>query len=103
VEHDSRRERWEREHDVRILDGTRLRQLLRRETVAVNSFHHQAIKDLGRGLVASAWSHEDRIIEAVEAPARRFALGVQWHPESFWKQADGFQPLFGGLVEEAAR
>lgn len=102
VDHDPRRERWERVHDVRILDGTRLRHLLRRETVAVNSFHHQAIKDLGRGLVATAWSHEDRLIEAVELPERRFALGIQWHPESFWKEPDGFRPLFRGLVEEAA-
>jgi putative glutamine amidotransferase len=97
--HDSRRERWERVHDVRILDGTRLRHLLRKESVAVNSFHHQAIKDLGHGLVASAWSHADRVIEAVELPERRFALGVQWHPESFWREAAGFQPLFRGLVE----
>ena len=103
VDHDSRQERWERVHDVRILDGTRLRHLLRKETVAVNSFHHQAIRDLGRGLVATAWSHGDRLVEAVALPEARFVLGVQWHPESFWKQPDGFQPLFRALVEEAAK
>jgi putative glutamine amidotransferase len=101
--HDARRERWERAHDVRILDGTRLRHLLHKETLAVNSFHHQAIGDLGRGLVASAFSREDRVIEAVEIPECRFVLGVQWHPESFWSQPDGFQPLFRGFVEAARR
>lgn len=103
VDHDPRQERWERAHDVRILDGTRLRHLLHKETVAVNSFHHQAIRDLGRGLVVTAWSHGDRVVEAVEMPERRFVLGVQWHPESFWHDPDGFQPLFRELVLEARK
>jgi putative glutamine amidotransferase len=103
VDHDPRRQRWERAHDVRILDGTRLRRILGRETVSVNSFHHQAVKGLGRGLMASAWSQGDRIVEGIEAPERRFVVGVQWHPESFWNQPDGFQPLFRALVEEAAK
>ncbi len=99
VEHDSRRPRPERVHEVRILEGTRLRRLLGKETVGVNSFHHQAVRDLGRGLVATAWSTVDGVIEAVEAPDRHFAIGVQWHPESFWADPEGFAPLFRGLVE----
>ncbi len=99
VDHDPSRPRPERVHEVRILEGTRLRSLLGKETVGVNSFHHQAVRDLGRGLVASAWSTRDDVIEGVEAPDRRFAIGVQWHPESFWADAEGFAPLFRGLVE----
>lgn len=102
VDHDPRRPRPERVHEVRILKGTRLRRLLGKETVGVNSFHHQGIGELGRGLVASAWS-PDGLIEAVESPERRFVVGVQWHPESFWDEPTGFQPLFHGLVVEAAR
>ncbi len=99
VDHDPRRPRPERVHEVRILEGTRLRRLLGKETVGVNSFHHQAVRDLGRGLVATAWSTRDNVIEGVEAPQRRFAIGDQWHPESFWADPEGFAPLFRGLVE----
>jgi putative glutamine amidotransferase len=98
---DQRRERWEEAHEVRILPETRLRAILGTDRVAVNSFHHQAIKDLGRGLVVSALSTHDRVIEGVEAPDRRFTLGVQWHPESFWNREATFQPLFDALVEAA--
>jgi putative glutamine amidotransferase len=102
VDHDPDTERAERVHEVRIQDGCRLRRLLGQETVGVNSFHHQAIRDLGPGLVATAWS-PDGVVEAVEEPSRRFVVGVQWHPESFWREAPGFRPLFRALIEEAGR
>jgi putative glutamine amidotransferase len=69
----------------------------------VNSFHHQAIQALGDGLIVSARSSGDQLVEGVEMPSRRFVIGVQWHPESFWNQPDGFQPLFralGGAASE---
>jgi putative glutamine amidotransferase len=103
VEHDPRRERWERAHLVDIVEGTRLREILGRGTVSVNSFHHQAIGKLGDGLVVSARSSGDDLIEGVEMPSRRFVVGVQWHPESFWNQADGFQPLFRALGAAAGQ
>ncbi len=101
VDHDPERERWETAHEVEVLPGTRLRAILGKDRVAVNSFHHQAVKDVGRGLVVSARSSRDAVIEGVEAPERRFALGVQWHPEGFWNQREGFAPLFEALVEAA--
>lgn len=101
VNHDPERERWETTHDVQIVPGTRLRAILGRDTVAVNSFHHQSVKDVGRGLVVSARSPEDAVVEALEAPERRFAVGVQWHPESFWNQKHNFSSLFEALVEAA--
>lgn len=100
VDHDPDTERASRVHIVRILEGSRLHRLLGRDSVAVNSFHHQAVQNLGRGLVASAWAR-DGVIESVEDPSRRFLLGVQWHPESFWREAEGFAPLFRGLMEAA--
>jgi putative glutamine amidotransferase len=103
VDHDARSERWERSHEVRVLQGTRLRGILGGETVAVNSFHHQAVDRLGEGLVASAHSSGDRVIEAIEMPDRRFVVGVQWHPESFWNRPDGFGALFRALVLAATR
>ncbi len=102
VDHDPDTQRAERVHEVRILDGCRLRRVLEKESVGVNSFHHQAIRDLGPGLVATGWS-PDGVVEAVEDPSRRFVLGVQWHPESFWREDPGFRPLFRALVEEAGR
>lgn len=101
VDHDPERERWETAHDVRIRAGTRLREILGKDTVAVNSFHHQAVKDLGRGLVASAHATGDGVVEGLEAEGRRFVLGVQWHPEGFWNQDENFDALFEGLVEAA--
>jgi putative glutamine amidotransferase len=102
VDHDPDTERAARVHAVKILDGTRLRRLLGRESVTVNSFHHQAVRTLGQGLVATAWA-DDGVVEGVEDPARPFVVGVQWHPESFWREDEGFAALFAGLVAEAAR
>lgn len=99
--HDPDQERWERCHDVAILPGTRLRDILGRERVSVNSFHHQAVKELGQGLVLSARGCDDGVIEGMEMPGRRFVIGVQWHPESFWDRPPGFQPLFEALVNAA--
>jgi putative glutamine amidotransferase len=101
ADHDSERERWELTHEVRLLPGSRMRQVLGEDRVAVNSFHHQAVKDLGQGLRASAWSVDDGLIEGIEAEGCRFVLGVQWHPESFWDRPPGFQSLFEGLTRAA--
>jgi putative glutamine amidotransferase len=85
-------------HDVQIAPASLLATLLRPggERCAVNSRHHQAPKALGTGVVATALA-PDGIIEALENPTRRFCLGVQWHPENFWRTGE-FQPLFEGFV-----
>jgi len=101
ADHDPERERWETTHDVRLLPGTLLARLLETDRVAVNSFHHQAVKELGHGLVVSARSAADDVVEAIEAPGRRFTLGIQWHPEGFWNQGGNFQVLFDALSGEA--
>ena len=99
--HDPDVERWETAHDVEIMPGTRLREILGTERVAVNSFHHQAVRDLGKGLVVSARCPADSLVEGIEMPDRRFVVGVQWHPESFWDHRPDFQPLFEALVGAA--
>jgi gamma-glutamyl-gamma-aminobutyrate hydrolase PuuD len=100
--HDPERERWEPAHDVRVEPGTRLHLILGRERVEVNSFHHQAVDTLGERLVASAWSTADGVVEGIEAADRRFAIGVQWHPEAFWNRTPGFHSLFEALVGAGA-
>ncbi len=95
--HDPALERWENAHEVRVLPGTKLGAILGKETVLVNSFHHQAIEKLGAGLVCSALA-PDGVIEGVEAPGRRFVVGVQWHPEAFWHRPENFAALFRAFL-----
>ncbi|MBY0430699.1 MAG: gamma-glutamyl-gamma-aminobutyrate hydrolase family protein, partial [Rhodospirillales bacterium] len=54
---------------------------------AVNSAHHQAVKETGPGVRVNAHA-EDGVIEGIEVPGRRFCLGVQWHPEYHVSRAD---------------
>ena len=65
----------------------------------VNSRHHQSVGRVGTGLVVSATA-ADGVIEAVESPASRFCVGVQWHPENFWRTGE-FNSLFGSFVHAA--
>ena len=83
------------EHDVSVLEGTRLAAILG-ERGEVKSHHHQGYGDLGAGLRESARA-PDGTIEAVEDPSRRFTLGVLWHPEEGEDRA-----LFEALVAAAA-
>ncbi len=98
-EHDAAGPRWHRSHEVRLLPGSRLRTLLARDSMAVNSFHHQAVDRAGDGLVVSAVCPTDGLVEGLELPGRRFVVAVQWHPESFWQGPESFQVLFDAHAE----
>lgn len=75
-------------HRVTIRAGSRLSGALGGVTEAmVNSFHHQAIDDLGDRLIPVAWS-DDGLIEGIEATDRAFVLGVQWHAEGLIDAAE---------------
>jgi len=92
-------------HEVWIEKDSLLSKLMRErlsdaDTCDVNSRHHQAVKDVARGFRVSATS-PDGLIEAIEDSSRRFCLGVQWHPENFWRTGE-FRPLFEGFLEAAA-
>jgi len=69
------------------------------DTCDVNSRHHQAVKDVAHGFRVSATA-PDGVIEAIEDPAVPFCIGVQWHPENFFRTGE-FRPLFEGFVEAA--
>lgn len=70
-----------KEHPIRIKKDSLLFSLLRAEQTRVNSYHHQAVKKVGKGLKVAAES-EDNIVEAIEdITDDKFILGVQWHPE----------------------
>jgi putative glutamine amidotransferase len=92
-------------HEVWLEKDALLSKLMRErlaeaDTVEVNSRHHQAVKDLAKGFRVSATA-PDGVIEAIEDPGMRFCLGVQWHPENFFRTGE-FRPLFEGFVEAAA-
>jgi putative glutamine amidotransferase len=86
-------------HQVAVQEGTLLEDLMGRATLNVNSFHHQAVERLGRGLRVAAVA-TDGVVEAVEAPSRPFVLGVQWHAECLSARAE-HEALFQGLTESA--
>ena len=88
-------------HSVTIEAGSRLAELMGATEAQVNSFHHQAIDRLGRGLSPVAWS-EDGLIEGVEDPDREFFVGVQWHAETLTHRPE-HHALFEGLVRFARR
>jgi putative glutamine amidotransferase len=88
-------------HSVSIEPNTKLANILGATEAQVNSMHHQGVRDLGEGLVASA--HDPNgLIEAIEARDLSFMVGVQWHPE-FFVERDGYMSeLFGALIKEAS-
>jgi len=102
VEHRIKEPRFAIAHDVwltpdSLLERTMRERLEEADSCAVNSRHHQAPKELGEGLVATATA-PDGVVEAVEDPGRRFVLGVQWHPENFWRTGE-FRSLFEAFVQ----
>ena len=104
VDHNPDAARDARTHHVCLAPGSRAADALGVDRLVPNSFHHQAIRDLAPGLVASGWS-DDGVIEAVESRADDgWVLAVQWHPEEM--HADRIAPeggLFKALVDEAGQ
>ena len=91
-------------HEVWIDKETLLSRLMNErlsgaDTCEVNSRHHQAVKQVAANFQVSATA-PDGIVEAIEDPSAPFCLGVQWHPENFWRTGE-FRPLFEGFVEAA--
>lgn len=83
-------------HEVRLEPGSLAAEAAGGERVDVKSHHHQGVEEVGEGLVVSGHSVEDDLIEAIELPDRRFALGVIWHPEE-----DVADHVVGALVAAA--
>ncbi len=90
-------------HDINVLPGTLLARLAGKEPMGVNSSHHQSVKVVAPGFVASGRTSDGVIetIEAIERPGNRFVLGVQWHPERRWRFDPRALALFTGFVEAA--
>ena len=100
IAHSQKDRRHVATHSVKITPGTRLAEIVKTLSLEVNTFHHQAIKGLGRGLAVSA-AAPDGIIEGVESADRPFVVGVQWHPEDLVGHDRAADDLFAAFVTAA--
>jgi putative glutamine amidotransferase len=87
-------------HPVSVKPGTALARIVGVARMDVNSFHREAVVEMSDRAVASAFA-EDGTIEALEIPAYRFAIGVQWHPEALAATEHPGNSLFKAFVEAA--
>jgi putative glutamine amidotransferase len=96
--------KWQPTHEVRVTNGSYMAEVMGREMVKVNSYHHQGVKDLAQGLVATGYS-SDGVVEAVEAEnlSERWLLGVQWHAEAMRGAGPQQESLFEAHVSAAER
>ncbi|MCG7381936.1 gamma-glutamyl-gamma-aminobutyrate hydrolase family protein [Paenibacillus sp. ACRRY] len=88
-------------HDVHIEKNNLLHDIVRADTIKVNSYHHQGIKMLSDKLIAVAIA-EDGLVESVIMPNHKFVLAVQWHPEYSYTVDEYSQKLFSAFVSSSA-
>jgi len=96
--HEQPNPRDEPGHEVAIVPGTRLHEIVGVDTMAVNSAHHQAVREAGPGLTINATA-PDGVIEGIEDASRRFCIGVEWHPE--FELSDGDSRILRALIAAA--
>jgi putative glutamine amidotransferase len=91
---------WEETHTVHVDPASRLARILGTDAPWVNSFHHQAVDELGSALRPVAWA-PDGTVEGIEGDDGRFVLGVQWHAETLDEVERPQARLFAALAEAA--
>lgn len=101
IKHSQDQDRRYPSHTITIEEGSILGRLFRTDRIAVNSFHHQACREVAPCLRLSA-SAPDGIIEAIESNEHKSILGVQWHPETYTlRSSNDMMPIFEWLVGES--
>jgi putative glutamine amidotransferase len=89
--------KWYPTHEINIEAGTKLWEIFKKHSMGVNSYHHQAVKDVAPGFIISSRA-QDGIIESIELQNHIFAIGVQWHPELMWQKNREHLKLFEEFV-----
>lgn len=89
-------------HHVSLHKDSTLYKIYNKETICVNSFHHQSIKELGKGLKITARS-KDGIIEGIESTYYPFMIGVQWHPEMLCCTEENSNRIFATFIKKSIR
>lgn len=87
-------------HKVKIMNHSKLYDIFQSEEIVVNSYHHQAVREVAEGFKITAIS-EDGIIEGIESENLPFAVGIQWHPEIMYKRHPEFLKIFKVFVKAA--
>lgn len=87
-------------HSITIEENSILFDIFKKEELRVNSYHHQAVKDVAGSFRATALS-ADNVIEAIEHREKEFVMGVQWHPEDLTIKHPHFIKIFSALVRAA--
>ncbi len=100
VKHSQTAPKWYPTHSINIEENSLIHHIFNGTNIRVNSFHHQAVKDVAPEFKVAAVA-EDGIIEAIERKDGNFAVGVQWHPELMWQKDKIFINLFKALVEKS--
>lgn len=105
--HNQQAARWHSIHSVEVDQTSYLFQLAQKATFKVNSFHHQAVRQVGERLRAVAWS-KDGLVEALESFSEENRncelgriIGVQWHPECNWSVDEVSFSLFKNLIDRS--
>ncbi len=101
VLHPAWNENREQLHDIFINPNTSLYNIIKRKKVKVNSYHHQGINQLGKGLTVSATS-PDGLIEAFDIDDLNFGVAVQWHPEVLYDKQLSDGKIFKAFIENCS-
>ena len=88
-------------HSVDLEKGSLLHRIFETDTLMVNSFHHQIIKEVAPGFKVAARA-KDGVIEAIEHESYPFMIGVQWHPEMLHQSVPIMNRLFQALIQATA-
>ena len=101
INHAQTAPKTEPSHSVRVVTGTPLHSITKSERITANSFHHQAIKRLGEGLVPMAYA-DDGIVEAVYAEVGGYLRAYQWHPERLYDIDEKTRLIFADFINAAS-
>ncbi len=85
-------------HAVEIIKDTPLHKCLDKDQIQVNSYHHQAVKEISPALKPMALS-EDGLTEGLYMPDHRFLWAIQWHPEFSYKNDDNSMKIFEAFIK----
>jgi len=86
-------------HTINLEEGSQLQKILGVSEVDVNSFHNQFCAEPGKDFKASAWA-KNKIVEVIESPIYRFALGLQFHPEKMFNEYPIFIKIFKAFIDK---
>ncbi len=98
LQHNQTSPKYVATHTVNIEKGSKLHQLIQKNSIRTNSFHHQAIKHIAPGFIVNSFT-QDGIIEGLESQTSEFVLGVQWHPEMMALNHPNMLSIFNGLIQ----